>query len=62
MKKPRIGALYQRGQSMVEYAVVTSLLLVVFFKVEFGGRTTGQMAADYVRLFFRNLTHFLSLP
>lgn len=47
---------------MVEYLVVTSALVAALFVVDFGGRTGAQHLADLVRLFYRNLTYFLSLP
>jgi hypothetical protein len=54
---------HQRGQSMVEYAVVTGALVAALFVVEVaGGKTAGQLLADAVREFFRALTFFLSLP
>ncbi|MBQ0945565.1 hypothetical protein KAK07_19655 [Ideonella sp. 4Y16] len=50
------------GQSMVEYLVVVSALAAALFIVEVDGRTGAQHLADMVRLFYRNLTYFLSLP
>ncbi|MEO6279432.1 hypothetical protein [Roseateles sp.] len=57
MKAPR-----QRGQAAIEYLVVAAGLVMALFVVEFGGRTGAQHLADAVRLFFQNLTYFLSLP
>lgn len=47
---------------MVEYLVVVSALAAALFIVEVDGRTGAQHLADMVRLFYRNLTYFLSLP
>jgi hypothetical protein len=51
-----------RGQAMVEYIVIASVLAAAMFSFEFGGRTAAQYLADMIRAFFRNLTYFLSLP
>lgn len=47
---------------MVEYLVVVAALAAALFVVDFGGRTGAQHLADMARLFYRNLTYFLSLP
>lgn len=51
-----------RGQAAVEYLVVAAVLVGALFVAEFNGRTGAQHLADMIRLFFRNLTFFLSLP
>ncbi len=59
----RMHARLQRGQAMVEYTVIGAALMVALFVVDYpGGRTGAQYLADLIRLFFRNLTYFLSLP
>ena len=55
-------ALHQRGQAAIEYLVVAAGLVLALFVVEFVGRTGAQHLADAVRLFFQNLTYYLSLP
>lgn len=56
-------ALYlQRGQAAIEYLVVATGLVLALFVVEFGGRTAAQYLAEAVRVFFQNLTYYLSLP
>ncbi|HEV6964181.1 hypothetical protein [Roseateles sp.] len=52
----------ERGQAAVEYLVVAAGLILALFVVEFGGRTGAQYLAEAVRLFFQNLTYYLSLP
>ena len=54
----------QRGQSLVEYAVVAVVLIGALFTPAaiFGGHTGAAFLAEMVRAFFRNLTHFISLP
>lgn len=47
---------------MVEYLVVVTALVAALFIVDFNGRTGAQHLADMVRLFYRNLSYFLSLP
>jgi Flp pilus assembly protein TadG len=58
------GRRFQRGQGMVEYAVIATVLVgALFVPVDlFGGKTGAQFLADAVRAFFRNLTYFISLP
>jgi hypothetical protein len=51
-----------RGQAMVEYIVIASVLAAAMFSFEFGGKTAAQYLAEMIRAFFRNLTYFLSLP
>jgi hypothetical protein len=51
-----------RGQAMTEFLVIASALVIVFLVVEVEGRTLSQYCADVIRLFYRNLTYFLSLP
>lgn len=60
--RERYACRLQRGQAMVEYAVVAAVLASTLFVAEFHGRTAAQFLADSVRAFFRNLTHFLTLP
>lgn len=57
-----MNALKQRGQAAIEYLVVAAGLVAALFVVEFGGRTGAQFLADAIRLFFQNLTYYLSLP
>jgi hypothetical protein len=54
----------QRGQAMIEYAIVATVLVGALFVplAQFGGRTGAQFLVGLIQLFFRNLTHFLSLP
>jgi hypothetical protein len=52
----------QFGQASVEYLIVAAGLVGALFVADFGGRTGAQHLADMIRLFFRNLTYFLSLP
>jgi hypothetical protein len=52
----------QPGQASIEYLVVTAGLVGALFVADFGGRTGAQHLADMIRLFFRNLTYFISLP
>lgn len=53
----------QRGQAMLEYALIGGALATAMFLVDYGGGRTGaQYLADMVRAFFRNLTYYLSLP
>ncbi len=52
----------QRGQAAIEYLVVAAGLVLALFVVEVNGRTGAQFLAEAVRLFFQNLTYFLSLP
>ena len=51
-----------RGQAMVEYIVIASVLAAAMFSFEFGGKTAAQYLTEMIRAFFRNLTYFLSLP
>ncbi|MFG6412606.1 hypothetical protein ACG02S_01700 [Roseateles sp. DC23W] len=52
----------EHGQAAIEYLVVATGLVLALFVVEFGGRTGAQYVAEAVRVFFQNLTYFLSLP
>jgi len=52
----------QRGQAMTEYVLVGAALISALFFVDVDGRSMAQFLADMVRLFYRNLTFFLSLP
>jgi len=52
----------QLGQASIEYLIVAAGLVGALFVADFGGRTGAQHLADMIRLFFRNLTYFLSLP
>jgi Flp pilus assembly pilin Flp len=54
----------QRGQSMVEYVVICSLLALALFAPIPGeqNRTAAQMLADAVRQAYSSLSFFLSLP
>lgn len=52
----------QRGQASLEYAIVGAGLAMALFVVDIGGRTPAQYLAEAVRLFFQNLSYFLSLP
>lgn len=58
----RPGPRIEAGQSLVEYLVVVSALVAALFVFEVDGRTGAQHLADMVRLFYRNLSYFLSLP
>ncbi|HJV70294.1 hypothetical protein [Ideonella sp.] len=64
MKPMQPARRMQRGQGMVEYAVIAIVLVGALFVPlgQFGGRTGAQFLADMIKLFFRNLTYFLSLP
>ncbi|HEX5684667.1 MAG TPA: hypothetical protein VFY73_11610 [Ideonella sp.] len=52
----------QRGQAMLEYALIGGVLASALFLMDFGGRTGAQYLTDMIRAFFRNLTYYLSLP
>ena len=52
----------QLGQASIEYLIVAVGLVGALFVADFGGRTGAQHLADMIRLFFRNLSYFLSLP
>lgn len=52
----------QRGQATLEYAIAASALVMALFVVEFSGKTAAQYLAEAVRVFFKNLSYFLSLP
>jgi hypothetical protein len=53
--------LRQRGQSTVEYVVVAGALVGALF-IPVDGHSMAQYLSDNVRLFFTNLTYFISLP
>ena len=57
---PRHG---QRGQSMVEYAVICSVLAAALF-VPLPGQqeAAGAFLAGKIRDFYNDLTYFISLP
>jgi len=59
LRTPRAA---QRGQAMVEYAVIGAILVGALFVADFGGKTGAQYLADMVKSFFRSLTYFISLP
>lgn len=55
----------QRGQAMVEYAVICTILTAALFAPIPGdskGRAVGQLLADSVRAFYAAVTFFVSLP
>lgn len=52
----------QRGQSLVEYTLIGGVLVLALFVVDVDGRTMAQVLVDSIRLFFRNMTFFVSLP
>ena len=55
----RTGLRRQQGQSMTEYMVVCTALVVMLFAA---GTPAGQELAQAVRNFYASLTFFLSLP
>ncbi len=61
MRRPA-ARLRQRGQGAVEYLVVAGGLVAALFFVGADGRSMARFLADMVRLFYRNLTYFISLP
>jgi hypothetical protein len=56
------GGSRQSGQASIEYLIIAAGLVGALFVADFGGRTGAQHLADMIRLFFRNLTYFISLP
>lgn len=52
----------QRGQATLEYAIAGSVLVMALFVAEFDGKTAAQYLAEAIRLAFKNLSYFLSLP
>ena len=52
----------QRGQSMVEYAIVGGVLVAALFVADYNGQTIAEFLASVIRMFFRNLTYYVSLP
>jgi len=52
----------QRGQAMTEYIVIAAGLIAALFFVDVNGKTMAQFLVDMIRLFFTNLTYFISLP
>jgi hypothetical protein len=55
----------QRGQSMVEYIVIGTVLVLALFAPIPGSQpqmSAAQMLADALRQFYRALSYFLSLP
>ena len=59
MRRPRAD---QRGQAMLEYALIGGVLASALFLMDFGGKTGAQYLTEMIRAFFRNLTYYLSLP
>lgn len=55
----RAGPKLQRGQSMIEYAVICAVLLICLFATQ---SPAGQQLAQAMRDFYADLTLFLSLP
>jgi len=53
---------HQRGQSMVEYAIVGGVLVAALFVADYNGQTIAEFLASEIRIFFRNFTYFVSLP
>ncbi|HXA36699.1 MAG TPA: hypothetical protein VNW26_10225 [Steroidobacteraceae bacterium] len=49
----------QRGQAMIEYAIICSVLAVCLFAAQ---SPVGKQLAQAVRDFYADLTFFLSLP
>ncbi|MGM9516117.1 hypothetical protein ACS5PK_17845 [Roseateles sp. DB2] len=56
------GSRRQRGQATLEYAIAGSALVMALFVIEFDGKTAAQFLAEAVRVFYKNLSYFLSLP
>jgi hypothetical protein len=53
----------QRGQSMLEYAVVCAAMVTALFFVDTSkGMPVAFYLIDMIKAFFRSLTHFISLP
>ena len=54
----------QRGQGMVEYTVITAALVAALFTPNalFNGQTGAAYLAEQVKAFYRNFSHFISLP
>lgn len=52
----------QRGQAMLEYALIGAVLASALFVLEFDGKTGAQYLTEMIRAFFRNLTYYISLP
>lgn len=61
MKHP-ISRRHQDGQATIEYLVVGAGLVAALLFVQVDGQSLAMVLADAVRLFFRNLTYFISLP
>ncbi len=62
LKTPRR---HQRGQAVTEYIVVAALLALMLFLPVPGSnprQTVGQMAAESIHQFYKDLTFALSLP
>ncbi|MEK8031088.1 hypothetical protein AACH06_09705 [Ideonella sp. DXS29W] len=49
---------------MVEYAAIALVLVAALFTPAdiFHGQTGAAFMADMIKAFFRNLTHYISLP
>lgn len=53
----------QSGQSMVEYAVIGTILVsALFFPLPGSQETVSQLLCDAIRNFYSSLSLFLSLP
>lgn len=50
------------GQATIEYLVVGAGLVAALLFVQVDGKSLAMLLADAVRMFFRNLTYFISLP
>ncbi len=51
-----------RHRRPLRVSVVAAGLVLALFVVEVNGRTGAQYLAEAVRVFFQNLTYYLSLP
>lgn len=52
----------EAGQAAVEYLVVAAGIVAALFFIDVDGKSLAVTLADTVRMFFRNLTYFISLP
>jgi Flp pilus assembly pilin Flp len=65
MKSELLPPSAQRGQSMVEYAIICTVLTLALFVPIPGSQsqmTAAQMLAHALRQFYSALSYFLSLP